>query len=162
MSDGANDSAKSLRLERRADKVFFTGGDIAEPTAVRIVWARPISGRGGEISFLDEQKREVLMLKNLDGVAPASQKIVEEELAKRYMIPRITRVLRTRAIFGIRYWDVETDRGARHFAIKQASKNVFWMTQNYLLLRDTLGCLYEIPDYAALDDRSRAEVQRVV
>jgi len=151
----------TYRLTRRGDRVMLhADGD--EPVAVRIVWARPISARGAEISLLDDQKREALMLSGLDDLDADSRAIAEEELAKRYFIPRITRVVSAVANFGIRYWRVETDLGERRFALKQASKNAVWLTDDHLVLRDTLGCRYEIRPYADLDERSRAEVEKVI
>ncbi len=153
---------EKIRLQRHADRVLLSRGDSDDWTPVRLVWARPISGRGGEISFLDKNKREVLMLESLDPLDPESRKVAEEELAKRYLVPRITRVIRTMATFGIRYWHVQTDRGERRFALKHASKNTFWLSRDHLVLRDTLGCVYEIRPFSELDQRSRAEVEKVI
>lgn len=93
---------------------------------------------------------------------PASRALAEEELARRYLAPRIVRVLRSIVNFGSRYWDVETDRGIRRFIMKDPNKNVFWVTDDHLVLRDTLGNRYEIVSLRALDEASRAEIDRVM
>ena len=153
---------KEFRLLREEDELFvrFEGSDTK--TSVKLVWARPISGRGGSICLLDRDKKEVAMLKSLDSFDPDSRVIAEEELAKRYLVPRITRVIRATANFGIRYWHVETDLGRRHFALKNASKNAVWISDDHLVLRDTLGCRYEINPYSGLDPRSRTLVEKVI
>jgi len=153
---------KQIRLHWEQDRVLMSRGEGAEGTPVKLVWARPITGRGGAISVLDAKKNELAMLENLDALDPDSRKVAEEELTKRYIVPRITRVIKTTANFGIRYWHVETDRGERRFALKNASKNAFWVSRDRLMLRDTMGCLYEIGSFSALDARSKSEVEKVI
>ena len=153
---------KQIRLRWKEDRVLMSRGNSAEGTPVKLVWARPITGRGGTISVLDGKKNELALLENQDALDPDSRKVAEEELTKRYLVPRITRVIKTMANFGIRYWHVETDRGERRLALKNASKNAFWVSEDHLMLRDTMGCLYEIGSFSALDARSRSEVEKVI
>jgi len=155
--------ANHVQLLRREDQVFLRFHRGGTQTPVKVVWARPISGRGDEVCFVDPaQKKEVLMLESLEALDPASRAIAEEELSRRYLVPRITRVIRATASFGVRYWHVETDLGERRFALKHASKNAVWVSEEHLVLRDTLGCRYEINPFSSLDPRSRAEVERVI
>jgi len=160
-----NESAQtkeSIRLRRRGDRVVVDTGDGAEPKPVRLVYARPVADRGGTVSVLDEKNNELAILANLDSLDPESRKVAEEELSGRYLIARITRVVSTRATYGVRYWHVETERGERRFAIKHTSKNATWVADDHLVLRDTLGCRYEINPFSALDRRSQAEVEKVL
>jgi hypothetical protein len=152
-----------VRLLRRADQVFASFEDSSEETEVKPVWARPLSGRGGEVCFLDrEKKREVFMLKSLEALDPESRRVAEAELGMRYLVPRVIRVLRTEASCGVRYWHVRTDLGERRFALKHASRNAVWVTPDHLILRDTLGCRYEIKPYSALDAKSKTQVDKVI
>ena len=153
---------KDFELLREHDQVFIQFRDTGTKTPVKLVWARPLTSRGTQVSLVDEKKREVLMLDSLDWLSPASRKIAEEELRRRYVLPRITRVIQTSADFGVRYWRVETNLGERRFALKHASKHAIWLTDDHLVLEDTLGCRYEIKPYSALDGRSRAEVEKVL
>jgi uncharacterized protein DUF1854 len=153
--------AADVRFIREGDSVFATDGDGAK-TPVKLVWARPLSARGREICALGPDKKEVLMLDSLDALDADSRRVVQEELAKRYLMPRITRVMETTADFGMRYWHVATTLGERRFALKHASKNAIWITDDHLVLRDTLGCRYEIRPYGELDPASRAEVEKVI
>jgi len=155
---------RDFQLLRDADQVFlrFTGQESDARMPVKLAWVRPLSARGGEVSIIDSDKKEVLLLDSLADLDPDSRAVAEDELAKRYVIPRITRVTRTSAEFGMRYLYVETDLGLRNFALKHASKNAVWITDDHLMLRDTLGCRYEINPFSALDDRSRAEIDKVI
>lgn len=153
---------REFKLTREGDKVFLRFADSESATPVRLVWARPISARGAEISFVGPEKEELLMLESLEALDRESRKIAEDEIARRYVFPRITRVLSTSAHFGMRYWDVETSVGPRRFALKNATKNAVWVTPDRLVLTDTLGCRYEVNPYSALDPSSRAEIEKVL
>ena len=156
------DLAKSFQLVRRSDQIFLQSGNDGDARPVKLVWARPVSGRGQEVSILDIEKKEVLMLPDLNALDPASRKIAEEELGRRYLMPRITRVLRTHAHVGTRYWHVETNHGPRHFVVRNPNRDVVWVTSDHVVLRDPLGNRFEIPSLTALDAASRAEVDKVI
>jgi len=156
------EALKEFRLLREGDQVFLRFGDGETKTPVKLVWVRPISARGAEVSFIGPEKEELLMLSSLDALDPESRKIAEEEISRRYIFPRITRVVSATAFFGVRYWHVETDLGERRFALKNASKNAVWISQDHLVLNDTLGCRYEVKPYSALDARSRQRIEKVI
>jgi len=133
-----------------------TGGGEAIPVTVR--WLRPLTDRSG-IVFLDAKGREVLTARSLDAIAPGVRPAVERELRERYVLPTIERVRRIQVRFGTRYWEVDTDRGPRWFALKEPGKNVTWLSERRLVLRDTAGNRYEITDLDALDPASRRAVR---
>jgi hypothetical protein len=155
-------NVKEFRLIREGDQIFLQFADAEGRTAVKPVWARPITARGAEVSFIGPDKQEVLMVSCLDALDSASRRIAEEELSRRYVFPRIMRVMSATASFGVRYWHVETDLGERHFALKNASKNAVWLSDDHLVLNDTLGCRYQVCPYSALDAKSRAEIEKVI
>jgi hypothetical protein len=71
----------------------------------------------------------------------------------------VSRVKRIDVQFGTRYWEVDTDRGPRWFALREPGKNVVWLSDDRLVLRDTAGNRYEIADLSALDARSRRAIR---
>jgi hypothetical protein len=142
--------------------VLLRVADDGPQVAVRPAWTRPVSARGAEVSFLDTDKHEVLMIESLDCLDPESRAIAEAELDKRYLIPRITKVHRTEAHFGNRYWDVETDRGRTRFALREPHRNATWLGDDRVILRDTLGNRYEIHSFCELDAASRAQALKVI
>ena len=157
-----NDSPRPPRLLRKEGRVFLQLGKDEPEKPVRLVWARPISGRGKEICILDEKKRAVLMLPGLDALDADSRKIAKEELERGYLIPRITRVISARPRLGHRYWEVETDCGPRRFATRDPRKNVTRITGEHLVIRDVLGNRFEINPFSGLDPESRAQVEMVI
>lgn len=156
-----DETTREFSLVRKHDQVFLKRADGSE-VLVRVVWTRPISGRGREISLLDEKKKEVLMLNSIDLFDPDSRAIAQTELEQRYLVPRITHVISTSPHFGNRYWDVETHIGRRRFVLKDPNKNAVWVTEDHLVIRDTLGNRYEINPFSGLDDHSRSEVDKVI
>jgi len=156
------EATRKVRLVRKLDGVFASFDGSGEEKPVKLVWARPVSGKGEEVSIVGKDKTELMMLKNLDCLDATSRKIAEEELAARYLVPKITRVIRTHPSFGNRYWAVETNLGWRSFVMKDPTKNASWLSQDRVIIRDTLGNRYEIESVSKLDVRSRAEVQKVL
>jgi hypothetical protein len=154
--------SSGFRLVRDADQVSVRFDVDGRKIPVKIACARPISGREELISMLDRDKKEVAMVESLAALDPESRAVVLEELARRYLFPRITRVRHIEAMFGIQYWQVETTAGERCFALKNDSKNVVWITDQHLVLQDTLGCRYEVRPVSDLDTASRAQLTAAI
>jgi len=154
--------SEKLSLLRKGDQVFARLGDRSEEIPVKLVWVRPISGRGREISVVGKDKKEIMLLSDSGCLDPDSRAIAEEELERRYLVPKITKVTRTESTFGNRYWDVETDRGLRRFLVTDPNVNVLWLTDDRLVIRDTFGNRYEIDSFSALDKRSKTEIEKVI
>ena len=145
-------------LTRRDGRLFVNGaGD--EDVEVTVRYLRPLTARS-EVVFLDTKGREVATLAGLEALAEADRTLAEEALRDRYHLPVIQRVHEIDVRFGTRYWKVETDRGPRWFALREPGKNVTWISATRVVLRDTAGNRFEIPDLEALDGRSRRWVAR--
>ena len=147
-------------LTRKGDQVMAKRD--GEWMPVTLVWARPVSGRGEEVCILDKERKELAMLPNIDALDEDSRGIATEELAKRYLMPKIKRVPLTTAHFGSRYWEVETNCGLRRFMIKDPNSSVIWVTADHMIIKDTMGNRYEIESLSGLDDWSRSQVDRVL
>jgi hypothetical protein len=126
------------------------GGDVA----VTVRYLRPLTSRT-EIVLLDDKGREVATVMEPETLPPEQRAAIDAALKERYHLVTITRVLEVDVLFGTRYWSVETDRGPRQFALREPGKNVTWLGERHLVLRDTAGNRYEIPDTERLDPRSR-------
>jgi hypothetical protein len=128
------------------------GGE--EYVDVRPAPAFPISATADYISFLDGDGKEVLLLKNPDGLDPDSRSALEEELSRAYFVPRIVRVLEIEDSHGAARWEVETDRGYRVFDIRDR-EDMRVIGGRRLLLEDADGNRFEIEDLTQLDERSQ-------
>lgn len=141
-------------VSRRDGRLWLRppGGGEAVPVTVR--YLRPLTARS-EIVFLDVQGREVLTAVGVEALAGEERSLVERAIQERYHMAVIRRVRSVDVRFGTRYWEVETDRGPRWFALREPGKNVTWLDDVHLVLRDTAGNRYEIRDVTALDGASR-------
>jgi hypothetical protein len=89
----------------------------------------------------------------IDVLTGEQRSMVEEALRERYHLLTITRAHVVDVGFGTRYWRVDTDRGPRWFTLREPGKNVSWITDRHLVLRENAGNRYQIPDVGALDER---------
>ncbi len=153
----------AFKLFRKGDKVILRYTETGEEIPVRLAWVRPLTGFGKEVSILDaKKKKELAMLTEPNHPDPETRKIIEEELQYRYFLPKITRIIKTEAQVGNRYWDVETDRGQRQFILKSPSTNVLWVNTDRCIIKDTMGNCYEIESLKSLDPHSRQEAEKVL
>jgi hypothetical protein len=104
----------------------------------------------------------VLLLGSLDELDAESRAVADEELRQRYLNSKVTQVFSTRSQLGTRYLHVKTERGERNFVIKSVNKDVTWITDDHIVIRDTLGNRFEIESIAALDGVSQAELDKIL
>jgi hypothetical protein len=153
---------ETFRLLRRQGRVFLRFDGSATEAAVKVAWARPLSARGRDVAFIDEKKNVIAMADQIERLDAESQVIAREEIAERYLLARILRVHETQTRFGVRYWDVETDRGRQRFAVKDPNRSVIAQSDDRMTVRDTLGNSYEIESLKGLDRKSQEEVEKVL
>jgi hypothetical protein len=120
---------------------------------VRPVQASPVSFPDKYISLLDVKNEEVAFIEDVSKLDDISREVIREELARRYLKAEIIRVASIQMEFGVTYWQVETDRGARDF-VTRGHENTYWVTDTRLLLTDVDGNRFEIGDYLKLDEQS--------
>ncbi|MBM4183717.1 MAG: DUF1854 domain-containing protein [Gemmatimonadetes bacterium] len=156
------DGAFAEHLEgvtERGGRLFVRRPGTDEEVAVTVRYLRPLTSPT-EIVFLDEKNREVATLRSVEALTPEQRSLVEPALRERYHLLTITRVHEVDVRFGTRYWRVDTDRGPRWFTLREPGKNVSWITEQRLVLRDSAGNRYQVTDLVALDERSRTWVTR--
>jgi hypothetical protein len=146
-------------LSRRNGRLYVRRPDTEEEVAVTVRYLRPLTNPV-EIAFLDEKGREVATLESVEALTAEQRALVEDDLRERYHLLDILSVSDVDVRFGTRYWRVETDRGPRWFTLRHLGKNVNWISDRHLAIRDTAGNRYRIPDLSALDARSRSLVLR--
>ncbi len=153
---------KNIRLIRKLDRVHAVVDGVEIEKPVKIVWTRPMTGRGQEVSILGDDNKEIAMLTSLDCLDETSREIAEQELERRYLIAKVTRIVRAHLQMGYRYLSLETDRGPKIVMIKQVSKDVVWLEDDRVLLKDTFGNRYEIESLSALDQASQKAFDMII
>ena len=150
-------------LWREDGRVMYRGAAGGDPEAVRVVWALPLSGRGGPVSImLAGKKKEAAYLSSLDALAGESRRVAEEELAAGMILPRITAIRSIRPRFGNYYWEVDTDMGPRRFLLVSPENNSHRPHPDVIIVRDVSGNCYEISPVSGLDRDSLLELDRVL
>ena len=129
---------------------------------VSVTRAFPLSGPRHYIGLRDGTDNEIGIIRDIRKLDSASRELVEEELKKRYFMPVIRRIKSIREEFGLSYWHVETDKGARQFIVRNPRDNLIAIGLRRVMVLDVDGNRFEIPDYTRLDPRSFAFVNRVL
>ncbi len=161
--ESADAAPATGRLWREDGKVMFQAADGEKPEAARVVWARPLSGRGGPVSILlAGKKRELAYFVSPDDLPPESRAVALEELAAGMILPRITAIHRVRPRFGNYYWDVETDMGRRKFLLQSPENNTFRPGPDAIVIKDVSDNCYEINPVSGLSRSSLRELDRVL
>jgi hypothetical protein len=136
-----------------------------ERTYLRVQAARafPLSLPDRYIGLRDDKDKEIGMLVTLDGLDRDSRAILDAELARRYFVPKILRIVSFTEDFGNYTFTVETDRGDRTFPVSNLRESLTeLMPRGRYLLTDRDGERYEIPDINRLDAKTYTLFQRFV
>ena len=130
---------------------------------VRLIYARPLSASQRDIAIVSEEEREeLMMLDTLDDLDPESRAIAEKELFRSYCVASVERVIESKVNHGQRFLKVDTDRGERYFNLREPGKNVTWLSDDSVVLRDSMGNRYLIKSVRGLDEDSRGNLDRVL
>lgn len=113
----------------------------------------PLTDPDGWLTLRDRQGREMLCLRGMEAVAPALRPLIEEELNRLVFTPVITGIRRS-LLFGdhVRLM-IETDRGETDITV--GTLDIHRLAGNRILLKDTHGIRYLIPDWHALKAHDR-------
>jgi hypothetical protein len=148
-------------LQRDAwGQLAMTLADGRRLAGVEVARAFPISAPGEYVCIYDAEGHEVLCIEDPSALSPALLKILEEELARREFVPIVVRIEEVLADSDPSHWRVVTDRGPTTFSIEDADNDVRRLGPNSILLVDTHGIRYLIPDVRKLEAASRRILER--
>ncbi len=122
-------------------------------TPLRVVCCFPWSHPRELISLRDDKGKELLLVERLDELEPAPRKLLEEELARSFFIPRITEIFEVHRQAELFLWRVDTTAGPRNFLTTrdEPPRN---LTDGRVLIKDVSNDLYLIEDPKALSQKS--------
>ncbi len=121
----------------------------------------PLSDPEKAIALLDPEGKEILTLPDMDSLNPAAREALRTELSARDFIPVIQKVLSASNPSPPCEWSVETDRGATKFLL-ESEDDVRKLGPNRVMIADSNGIRYTIPDIQKLDSHSQRIVHRLV
>jgi len=152
-----------LTFIKRGDAVSLTLSDDRSYLRVHVVRAFPLTKLDKFIGLFDAiSGREIGMLKTLRDFDPQTRTLLQQELDKRYFIPKIRKITQAKKEFGTIYWTVDTDRGTRDFILRGIRDSIHEVEPGRYLISDVDGNRFEIPQLADLDARSQTLWDRVI
>lgn len=121
---------------------------------VVLLRAFPLTMAQQFISVRDREFEELGIILDIGQFLESQRVLLEEELDRRYFVPRITGVKSVKEEFGYQYWDVETTAGPREFTMNDLSSNLIPLKEKQVLLLDIDGNRYLIPDLTRLEAKA--------
>ena len=153
----------ALTFSQRGDALMLTVQDDRTYLKVRAVRAFPLSELHEFIGLLDAVNgHEIGMLRHLNDIEGEARSLVQQEIDKRYFVPKIHKINEAKKEFGAIYWDVDTDRGPRQFILRGLRDSVHEIEPGRYLINDVDGNRFEIPQITGLDHRSQTVWEQVV
>lgn len=151
---------KDLKLSRnRAAQLVYTDDSGQAHPNVSVVRAYPISAPDAGVSLLGEDGHELLWIPDVQELEPGSRALLDDALAAREFMPRISRILAVDSYATPSTWSVETDRGRTELILK-AEDHIRRLSHTTLLVTDSQGISFLIANSASLDKHSRRLLDR--
>ena len=127
---------------------------------VEPVRAFPISAPEGLLSICDADGQVLIRVDDFRELPAEVRSMLEEELSRREFVPVVSRIDRVIGERDPSQWRVVTDRGTTTFLMEDSDNDVRRLGPYRILLVDTHGIRYLIPDSRQLDAASRRILDR--
>lgn len=136
-------------------------------TFERIVPVRafPITDPDAFISIREPDTREggkgaeIGMIAKLSDFDEETEKLIMEELDRRYFTPVIEKIYNVKEKFGYLYFDVLTSSGKVSFVMNNPSSNIRMLEDKRSLIYDIDGNCFEIPEVEKMDKASFKKIE---
>lgn len=148
--------AAQVRFSRSGARLDMTLADGKTYEKVSVRRAFPLSLPTRYHSVRDADNKEIGLLCSIEHMDAESRRLLDLELARRYMVAIIHKVVKVTERFGTVDWDVETDRGSCRFTSRDLRANVIRAGASHYLLTDVENNRFEVPDLNALDRNSQS------
>lgn len=148
-----------FRLERdgHGRLVLLRAGERHE--GVVPVRAFPLAAPDEGLSLIGPEGRELQWIARLAALPPAQRALIDEELANREFTPVIRQIRNVSTFSTPSTWEVATDRGDTRFVLK-GEEDIRRLGRGALLIADSHGIQFLVPDLLALDKRSKRLLER--
>jgi len=133
--------------------VCWTGKDCLGPVVVKRPF--PLKGPRELIVVSSVEGKFLGLIKDYRRLDPGSVALVESHLDRQHYMPEIVGIKSIGEEGGVWIWKTITDRGERDFVVRSRRRDVTWLSDHHLVVRDADGNKYEIRDFRKLDENSR-------
>ncbi len=114
----------------------------------------PLNNKNKYITLLNEEQKEVAIIRDLNTLSPESRAVLEDALEGFYFLPKITKIYSCHEKFGLFTFDAMTDKGRIQFDMGNLHFNIKRLEGARILFRDMEDNRYEIVDYTKMDKKS--------
>ena len=111
------------------------------------------------ISVLDKDKKEIGLIRDIHEFDPETQKLLTEELERKYYAPVVTKIYSVKERYGFSYWVVDTSSGRMSFTLQDTYRSLLKAGKDRIFIIDMDGNRYEIPDLNKLDFKSYKKIE---
>lgn len=115
----------------------------------------PLSSPNTFIAVQDSAKKEVGVLKSLDGLDADSRAVVEKMLDRQYFTPKVLKIRSLKPEGGMWHFIVDTSRGETEYYVRNWRDSAHEISTNRWLVHSVDGQRFEIPKVDDLDVNSQ-------
>ena len=148
-----------LLSRNQAGRLLLTLQDGRKHEGVVPVRAFPLQAPEQFVAFMSLEGKEVAWVDDLGTLPQEMRDLVNEEIALREMMPTIQRIVSVSTLSTPSTWDVVTDRGATKLILK-GEEDIRRLSVSTLIITDSHGLRFILPDMQALDKNSRRILDR--
>lgn len=120
----------------------------------------PMSAPQAGLSLVDGEGKERLWIERLDSLPADLRRLIDEELHHREFTPRIRQIAAVSTFTTPSTWSVDTDRGPTQLVLKGEEDIRRIQPPGTLLITDSQGIQFIIPNVSTLDRRSKRLLER--
>jgi hypothetical protein len=103
--------------------------------------------------------KEVGFIRYLNEFDAETQKLINDELDRRYFVPEIFKIKKMKEKYGYSYWDVVTSAGDITFVVVNPTGNIRSLEDDRVLMYDIDGNVFQILDAEKLDKASYKKIE---
>ena len=136
-------------------------GEVAVPNA-QIRRLLPLSDPHSFIAIEDGAKKEVGILKSLDGMDEESRQIVDRILDRQYFTPKVSLITSLKPEGGMWHFKVETSRGPAEYYVRNWRDSAHEISANRWLVHSVDGQRFEIPKVDEMDAQRQSLMDQLL
>lgn len=136
----------------------LTIADHASWSRASVLRCFPLKKPRSHYSVRDRAQKEIGVILDPTSLDAVSQRAIECDLQRRYLITTIERIHAVHDRFGVLEWEIVTSRGDIAMVTRDIRDHVIRATPTHWILSDVEGRRYEIADVRLLDARSASLV----
>jgi len=148
-----------LLSRNQAGRLLLTLEDGHVYEGVVPVRAFPLQAPEQFVAFMSVEGKEVAWVDELSTCPQDMRDLITQEIASRELMPTIERIVSVSTLSTPSTWEVITDRGATKLILK-GEEDIRRLTGATLIITDSHGLRFILPDMQALDKNSRRILDR--